>query len=283
MNNFRDFIIEAFELDPNKLNQGETVNVSEKNIGVLSYNIKDNKVEYKKVLNLVRKKDESIYVVTINDQKIEVTGDHKFYAKLSKSPAYIKCKELFKIQKIENIYFLNLNNEFQKIEKIEKKKIKHSIYDIEVEDNHNYFVNGFLSHNTMFGNPTTTQGGHALKFYTDCRIEVSKSAAKDGDVQYGNITKVKSVKNKMSPPYRTTTFEIVYGQGIDKFAELMDLGTEYGILKKWGNQVTYKEVKYPYDEFRTLLDDNPEFKEDIEKSIIDKIKNVKPIIEDDEL
>jgi recombination protein RecA len=135
----------------------------------------------------------------------------------------------------------------------------------------------------MFGNPTTTQGGHALKFYTDCRIEVSKSAAKDGDVQYGNITRVKSVKNKMSPPYRTATFEIVYGQGIDKFAEMMDLGTEYGILKKWGNQITYKEVKYPYDEFRTLLDDNPEFKEDIENSIIDKIKNVLPKIEEDEL
>ena len=135
----------------------------------------------------------------------------------------------------------------------------------------------------MFGNPTTTQGGHALKFYTDCRIEVSKSAAKDGDVQYGNITRVKSVKNKMSPPYRTATFEIVYGQGIDKFAEMMDLGTEYGILKKWGSQITYKDVKYPYDEFRTLLDDNPEFKEDIENSIIDKIKNVLPKIEEDEL
>lgn len=135
----------------------------------------------------------------------------------------------------------------------------------------------------MFGPTATTQGGHALKYYSDCIIEVSKSLAKDGDVTYGNVTKVKATKNKMSPPYRLTSFEIVYGKGIDKFSELMELGTTYEVLKKWGSQVTYKEVKYAFNEFETLLDDNPEFREDIEKSIIDKIKNVEPLIEDDGL
>lgn len=273
MTNLKDFIIEAFELDPTELSQGETVNVSEKNIGVLSYNIKESKVEYKKVLNLIRKKDESIYVVIINDQRIEVTGDHKFYAKLSKSPAYIKCNELFKIQKIEDVYLLNFNNEFQKIQEIRREKTKHPIYDIEVEDNHNYFVNGFLSHNTMFGSPTTTQGGHALKFYSDCRIEVSRSLAKEGDVTYGNVTKVKTIKNKMFPPYRTTSFEIVYGKGIDTFAELMELGYNYDVLYKRGDVIRYKEEKFKYSEFETLLGDNPELEKSITAEIIKRIKN----------
>ena len=132
----------------------------------------------------------------------------------------------------------------------------------------------------MFGNPTTTQGGHALKFYSDCRIEVSKSAAKDGDVQYGNVTKVKCTKNKMSPPYRMAEFEIVYGQGIDKFTELIELGADYDVLKKWGNQITYKDVKYPFSEFQSLLDDNPEFLEDIKSTIISKINNTEKIEDD---
>ena len=135
----------------------------------------------------------------------------------------------------------------------------------------------------MFGNPTTTQGGHALKFYSDCRIEVSRSLAKEGDVTYGNLTKIKSVKNKMSPPYRKSEFEIIYGQGIDKFAEMMDLGTQYDVLKKWGKTVTYKDEKYDLDGFRTLFADNPEFEQDIKQSIINSIKNVKPILEDDGL
>jgi recombination protein RecA len=135
----------------------------------------------------------------------------------------------------------------------------------------------------MFGNPTTTQGGHALKFYSDCRIEVSRSLAKEGDVTYGNITKVKAVKNKMSPPYRMTSFDIVYGQGIDKFAELMELGSEYGVLRKYGSTVTYKEEKYQYDGFQKLLEDNPELEEDIKQTIINRIKNIEPTPEDDGL
>lgn len=125
----------------------------------------------------------------------------------------------------------------------------------------------------MFGNPTTTQGGHALKFYSDCRIEVSRSLAKEGDITYGNVTKVKAVKNKMSPPYRTTSFEIVYGKGIDKFNELMELGYNYDVLYKRGDVITYKEEKFKYSEFETLLSDNPELEESITAEIIKRIKN----------
>ncbi len=123
----------------------------------------------------------------------------------------------------------------------------------------------------MFGNPTTTQGGHALKYGADVRIEVTKSAAKDGDFQYGNVTKLKSVKNKMSPPYRLAQFEVVYGEGIDRIGEILVLANEFEILRKYGKTITYNENKYDIDEFRTLLEDNEEFFDKLRQDIINKI------------
>ena len=125
----------------------------------------------------------------------------------------------------------------------------------------------------MFGNPTTTQGGHALKFYSDVRIEVSKSLAKEGDVTYGNITKVKAIKNKMSPPYKLSQFEIVYGQGIDKLGEVMELINEHGIGRKYGKTMTIDETKYDLEEFKVMLMDNKEFQDSIKERILNKINN----------
>jgi recombination protein RecA len=125
----------------------------------------------------------------------------------------------------------------------------------------------------MFGNPTTTQGGHALKFYSDVRIEVSKSLAKDGDVVYANTTKVKATKNKMGSPYRQSQFEIVYGEGIDKMKELMDLGNEYEVFKKWGKTITFEEVKYDIEDWKKMVMDNEEFYNKIVSSIKEKINN----------
>ena len=125
----------------------------------------------------------------------------------------------------------------------------------------------------MFGNPTTTQGGHALKFYSDCRIEVSKSLAKDGDVNYGNLTKVKATKNKMSPPYRIAQFDIVYGEGIDKVQEILELINEYNVGRKYGKTMTFNETKYDLDEFKRMLIDNEEFYKEITSTIINKIRN----------
>jgi recombination protein RecA len=131
----------------------------------------------------------------------------------------------------------------------------------------------------MFGNPTTTQGGHALKFYSDCRIEVSRSLAKEGDVTYGNITKLKAIKNKMNPPYRISTFEIVYGKGIDKIGEIMDLLNEFELGRKYGKTFTFKDVKYDLEEFKQMILDNEEFYNEIRDSIINKINNVELKIE----
>ncbi len=136
----------------------------------------------------------------------------------------------------------------------------------------------------MFGNPTTTQGGHALKFYSDARIEVTKTGAKEGDVQYGNITKLKATKNKMCPPYRKCEFEIVYGQGIDRTKEMMELGNEFEVLKKWGKTITFRDTKYDLEEFTAMLGDNEEFFNEIKDNIVLKIKeadlNVEANVED---
>jgi len=123
----------------------------------------------------------------------------------------------------------------------------------------------------MFGDPRTTQGGHALKFYADCRIEVSKSLAKEGDVNYGNVTKLKAIKNKMSPPYRSTSMEVLYGKGIDKVGELISLATEFEIIKQWGPKITFGEFKYETKEFKECLLVN-EFYEQLQSQVIEKIK-----------
>lgn len=126
----------------------------------------------------------------------------------------------------------------------------------------------------MFGNPTTTQGGHALKFYSDVRVEISKSQAKDGDVVYGNITKVKSTKNKMTPPYRVSQFEIVYGVGIDKVDEMMTLLNDFELGKKWGQTFTIDDVKYNLEEFREKIKYDEEFYISLKNKIINKIKEI---------
>jgi recombination protein RecA len=126
----------------------------------------------------------------------------------------------------------------------------------------------------MFGNPTTTQGGHALKYYSDVRVEVSRTLAKDGDVTYGNITKLKATKNKLSPPYRLSQFEIVYGEGIDKLKEMLELLNEFELGRKYGKTMTVDGVKYDLEEFKQLIVDNPEFYDELKEKIITKINEV---------
>jgi recombination protein RecA len=131
----------------------------------------------------------------------------------------------------------------------------------------------------MFGDPRTTQGGHALKFYADVRVEVSKTLAKEGTEAYGNVTKIKTIKNKMAPPFKAVDFEIVFGTGIDTFNEIMTLGGEHDILRKYGKTITYNETKYSTDEFRLLLEDNEEFFDKLRQDIVDAIKNTEVINE----
>ena len=127
----------------------------------------------------------------------------------------------------------------------------------------------------MFGNPETTTGGNALKFYASVRVDVRKSTpVKDGDNILGNLTKVKVVKNKVAPPFRKCEFEIIFGEGISKVGEIVDLATEYEIIKKSGSWFAYGDSKLGQgrDAVKLMLKDNPELCEELEAKIMEKLK-----------
>ncbi len=124
----------------------------------------------------------------------------------------------------------------------------------------------------MFGNPETTTGGNALKFYSSVRIDIRRSTQiKNSDSEViGNKTRVKVVKNKVAPPFQTAEFDIMYGEGISKVGEIIDLGVEFGIIKKSGSWFSYGETKLGQgrDAVKNLLRDNPELMDELEEKIV---------------
>jgi len=127
----------------------------------------------------------------------------------------------------------------------------------------------------MFGNPETTTGGNALKFYASVRLDIRRTQqVKDGDEAIGNHVKVKVVKNKVAPPFRAAEFDIIFGEGISKAGEIIDMGTELGIINKSGSWYSYNDDKLGQgrESVKQLMLDNPELAADIEAKIREKIK-----------
>jgi recombination protein RecA len=128
----------------------------------------------------------------------------------------------------------------------------------------------------MFGNPETTTGGNALKFYASVRLDIRRvTSIKDGDNVIGNQVRVKIVKNKVAPPFRKAEFEITFGEGISKIGEIVDLGVEYGIIKKSGSWFSYGNSKLAQgrDAVKELLKDNPELCDELEQKIMQAISD----------
>jgi recombination protein RecA len=129
----------------------------------------------------------------------------------------------------------------------------------------------------MFGNPETTTGGNALKFYASVRLDIRRmTQIKDGDEVVGNHIKVKVVKNKVAPPFRQAEFDIIYGEGISKVGEIIDMGVELSIVQKSGSWFSYNSDKLGQgrDSVKQILNDNPELANEIEGKIREKIKEM---------
>lgn len=127
----------------------------------------------------------------------------------------------------------------------------------------------------MFGNPETTTGGNALKFYASVRLDIRRvTTLKDGDTPIGNQVRVKIVKNKVAPPFRKAEFEITFGEGISHVGEIVDLGVELGIIKKSGSWFSYGETRLGQgrDAVKKIIKDNPELSEEIEQLIAEALK-----------
>ncbi len=127
----------------------------------------------------------------------------------------------------------------------------------------------------MFGNPETTTGGNALKFYASIRLDIRRSTQlKSTDEVLGNRTRVKVVKNKMAPPFRTAEFDIMYGEGISKVGEILDIGVDKGVVKKSGSWFSYGDTKLGQgrDAVKSLLKDNPELLEELEQKIMESLE-----------
>ena len=130
----------------------------------------------------------------------------------------------------------------------------------------------------MFGNPETTTGGHALKFYSSVRVDIRRiGQIKDGDEVKGNRTKVKIVKNKLAPPFKKAEFDIIYGEGISRTGELIDLGVDLEIIKKSGSWFSYADTKLGQgrDAVKNLMLDNQELAEEIETKIVEAFNGAK--------
>lgn len=130
----------------------------------------------------------------------------------------------------------------------------------------------------MFGNPETTTGGNALKFYASVRLDIRRvSQLKDGDEVIGNQTRVKVVKNKVAPPFRKAEFDIMFGEGISRAGEIIDLGVDKGIIKKSGSWFSYRDTKLGQgrDAAKKCIEDNPELADELEAAIMEALKPVK--------
>jgi recombination protein RecA len=152
-------------------------------------------------------------------------------------------------------------------------------FDIEVEGNHNYFVDGVMVHNS----PETTTGGRALKFYASVRLDVRRiETLKDGSEPVGNRTRVKVVKNKVAPPFKQAEFDIMYGKGISREGGLIDVGVEAGLVRKAGAWYTYEgdQLGQGKENSRNFLRDNPDLANELEKKILEKL-GVGPTVDND--
>lgn len=268
------FFKEAFNIEWENMKINEEIDVANYNKCVEAYNDEINEKDFYQVTKIIRKPNTKKYIVIGNGNTFNCSGDHKVAMKLhsdKKDFTYMKVSTLI------NKKFLSFDKNEQWVETtVKKTNDEIPILDFEVDKVHNYYSNNILSHNTMFGNPETTPGGRALKFYSSVRLEVRKVEylrKSAQDEPHGLLTRVKAVKNKTASPFRKGEVEIVFGKGIQFEKEYVDFAIEYNIIDKAASWFSYgKEFRLQgKDNVTDYLRNNPktfnEIKEKVNKAM----------------
>ena len=257
-------------IDYNKIPQNTSIDVSEDNIRIKSFNHKTNKVEFKKVLKLVRKEDANMYEVSANNKYFLATAEHKIF---TKEFGYIELKDIK-----EPVMILWDDGSFYGASIVNTNKT-YPVLDMTVEDNENYFSANILSHNS----PETTTGGNALKFYASIRLDVRNSSdGKDINEEFGQKAKgvkIKVVKNKLAPPHMVAELVLhtnsdTHEYGFNIYDEVIDISIEKGLIKKAGSWFSYGEERIGQGKPVVInyLKNNPDIFDSLYKKIISDIK-----------
>jgi len=235
---------EEFGIDWKTMKEFEPINVEKFGKKIRSFNPKTKEEEFNLIKNIVRKPNSKAYLVKCNGKEFECSADHKVAVKFDKDLPDFTYMTVSQLKKTGYYYMYNDGLWEKATVKPLNKEIP--ILDIEVENTHNYFANGILSHNTIFGNPETTPGGNALKFWASIRCEVRKGekdeGEKDEDV-IGIRARIKNVKNKTSVPFRKGEIFISFKDGIDIYGEYVDFAVSMEIIKKGGAWFTVGEER----------------------------------------
>lgn len=274
-----DFFQQAFGLDWTEMRKNEWIDVSGFGRSIESYNEQTEQKEFRKVLGVVRKDNAPGYKVTVGDRWFYCSGDHRVYCPSSKG--YPEVQNLVSGAQNGMQYPVLLDNLEEGVIKIEPPRGEIPILDLQVEGNKNYFSNGILSHNTMYGNPETTTGGNALKYYASIRMDVRKIeniVLKEEVI--GVKARVKNVKNKTAPPFRKGEIEVFFGgerNGIDSFGEYVAFAASLGVLEKAGSWYSYgtRMKEQGLENVRKALSADPALFTEIKEKVIALMNPVK--------
>jgi hypothetical protein len=238
-----NFFKQAFGIDWKKMPVNEGVDVSNKKIEVQSFDIEKSIVSFASVIKIIRKEDTKGYAVLVdNITTFTGAGNHKIYARMSMSlaPAYLELQDLAGRSPFYSLAIGTLSKEAPAKQNWVMTSVKKTdsvipVLDMLVERHHNYFSNGILSHNTVYGNPETCPGGNALKFFSAIRLVTrSGDALEEDGVQIGMVSRVRSIKNKVAPPHRNCEMKILFDSGYQIEEEYVLAFQKYGIIKKAG-------------------------------------------------
>ncbi len=277
-----NFFKEAFDIEWINMVINEPIDVSSFNRKIKTYSSINNNSTFSRVLKIIRKNDVNAFLVYNGNDSFECSDDHKIAVKFSLDKDYT----FMEVSKLKGKIFYIFDASSGWVRGFVKKLNKMiPILDFEVEDDHTYYSNGILSHNTIFGNPETTSGGRALKFYSSIRLEVRKKeflVGKDSEV-LGMTTRIKAVKNKTASPFRKGEIQINFGYGLQYELECINFAINYGIIDKKGAWYFYGEQKWQgVDALVQAMKDDSSLYMEIRDKVINfrnSIKNRKEVLD----